>query len=499
MIYATPEPVQAFQERVGQNMESIWSKTVKLPAFDHLPGDRSADVAIIGGGMAGILIAKMLKQRGLDVVVLEARTVASGQTCNTTAKITSQHGLKYDSLIQNFGEKLAWQYAQANETAILEYHRMVEEEQIDCGFQECPAYLYSLLESEPLQREAEAAKRLGIQAVYTEQTALPFAVKGAVRFDHQAQFHPLAFLSGIIHDLTIYEHTRVTSVEADRAITDRGTVKADKIVFATHYPFLNQPGYYFLRMHQERSYVLALKDAVELDGMYIGIDEKEGWSLRNENGLLLFGGGGHRTGENRAGGQYRALRNKAKELWPQAVEVAHWSAQDCMPLDGVPYIGCFSDPTPNWYVATGFQKWGMTSSMTAAMIIADLIMGVENPYAAVFSPQRFTPSASAQSFLEEGKHAVRDLSRRVFAPPRGLAEELPAGHGGVVELDGEKVGVYKDEDGEIFAVSIRCPHLGCQLEWNPDEKSWDCPCHGSRFDYRGNLLDNPAQEGLHHE
>lgn len=480
-------------------MESIWSKTTELPAFDNLPGDRSAEVAVIGGGLAGLLTAKKLKQRGVDVIVIEAETIASGQTRNTTAKITSQHGLKYDSLIQNFGERLAWQYAQANELAISEYRRMIEEEQIDCGFRECPAYLYSLLETEPLRQEAEAAKRLGIKAEYTDKTELPFPVKGAVRFDHQAQFHPLDFIKELVKGLTIYEHTRAITAEAGKIITDQGTVAAKKIVFATHYPFLNQPGYYFLRMHQERSYVLALKNAVRLDGMYYGIDEKEGWSLRNENDLLLFGGGNHRTGENRAGGKYRMLRNKARDLWPNAAEMAHWSAQDCMPLDGVPYIGQFSDPTPNWFVATGFQKWGMTSSMAAAMILTDQILGVNNPYAAVFSPQRFTPSASAQSFLEEGKHAVRDLSRRVFAPPRALAEELPAGHGGVVELDGEKVGVYKDEDGRLYAVSIRCPHLGCQLEWNPDEKSWDCPCHGSRFDYHGNLIDNPAQEGLHHD
>ena len=190
------------------------------------------------------------------------------------------------------------------------------------------------------------------------------------------------------------------------------------------------------------------------------------------------------------------LRRKAKEFYPKSTEAAHWSAQDCMTLDGVPYIGQFSSSTPNWYVATGFGKWGMTSSMVAAMLLCDEITGKQNPYAGIFSPQRFTPTASTKAFLKDSGQAVKGLSRQVFAPPRADIDALPTGHGGVVDCDGEKVGVYKDEHGEVFLVSTRCPHLGCQLEWNPDEKSWDCPCHGSRFDYAGRLIDNPAQQDL---
>jgi len=193
------------------------------------------------------------------------------------------------------------------------------------------------------------------------------------------------------------------------------------------------------------------------------------------------------------------LRKRARELYPESKVTAFWSAQDCMTLDDVPYIGQFSSSTPNWYVATGFKKWGMTSAMVSAMVISDLITEIKNPYAEVFSPQRFTPSASAKTFLEEGLYAVKGLSGRIIAPARADIEELPPGHGGIVECEGEKVGVYKDENQEVYIVSIKCPHLGCQLEFNPDEKSWDCPCHGSRFDFRGNLIDNPAQEDLQHE
>ena len=272
-------------------------------------------------------------------------------------------------------------------------------------------------------------------------------------------------------------------------------MKAKHIVFATHFPFLNMPGFYFARMHQERSYVLALKDAAQLDGMYLGVDG-EALSFRNFEDTLLLGGGSHRTGENSAGGQYAGLRQQAEKLYPGSREITRWSAQDCVTLDGVPYIGPFAAAQPNWYVATGFGKWGMTSSMVAATLIADEISGVENPRAEVFSPLRFTPSASVKSFFLEMGHAVSGLSRQIFTIPEADLADLPLGHGGVLENEGEKVGVYKDEQGAVHLVSTRCSHLGCQLAWNPDEKSWDCPCHGSRFDYQGNLLDNPAQTGL---
>lgn len=479
-------------------MESIWSKTINFEEREALSGDIYTEVVIIGAGMAGILTAYLLSQKGVKSIILEAKRIAGGQTKNTTAKITSQHSLIYDKLIKNFGEDKARQYASANQEAILRYLKIIEQNNIDCNFNQVPSFLYSTKEEEGLIRETEAAKKLGIAAEFTNQTTLPFSIKGAVKFEKQAQFHPLEFVKEIIKSLTIYEHTEVKKVEENRVITDLGIVNAKHIVFATHYPFINMPGYYFLRMHQERSYVITLENASKIEGMYYGIDQ-DGLSFRNFDNQLLLGGGNHRTGKNREGGQYEMLRKRARELYPDSIETAHWSAQDCMTLDDIPYIGQYSSTTPNWYVATGFKKWGMTSSMVSAIIISDQITNIENPNAEIFSPQRFTPSASAKTFLEEGMYAVKGLSGRIFAPPRAAVEKLPIGHGGIVEYNGDKVGVYKDENDEVYVVSIKCPHLGCQLEWNPDEKTWDCPCHGSRFDFRGNLMDNPAQEDLYHE
>ena len=478
-----------------KTMQSLWTATAVLPEYEALNGDRRAEAAVIGAGMAGILTARLLKEAGVDVVVLEADRIGSGQTKNTTAKITSQHGMIYHKLAEVFSAEAAAHYASAQEKAIGEYRRIIAEYEIDCEFAECSAYLYSRKEAGPLLKEAETAKAAGIDAAFTEETELPFPIKGAVRFGGQARFHPLKFLGGTAEGLTIYEHTPVLTVEGNRIKTGRGTVTAEHIIFACHYPFINVPGYYFMRMHQERSYVKALEGASLPEGMYYGIDEG-GLSIRRAGNLLLLGGGSHRTGENREGGRYRWLLEQAREYWPQCRERFRWSAQDCMPLDNIPYIGQFSGDTPNWYVATGFKKWGMTGSMAAAMMLRDAVTGRENPDAELFSPQRFTPSASAVSFVSEGAHAVKNLTRRIFAPPRAETEELPCGHGGVVEYEGEKAGVYKEEDGTLHVVSVKCPHMGCQLEWNSDEKTWDCPCHGSRFDYRGKLLNNPAQEDL---
>lgn len=474
-------------------MSSIWSETCRIPPRESLPGNLETEIAVIGAGMAGILIADALQGAGRRVVVLEARRMGSGQTGNTTAKITSQHGLLYAELVRLSGERKARQYAEANEAAVGACRRLIAERGIDCDFEEQNAYLYG---DDPavLRAEARAAAALGLPARFVEETSLPFPAAGAVQFTGQAQFHPLKFLSGVARGLTVYEDTTVLKVEDNEIITDRGTVRADKVVFACHFPFVNFPGLYFARMHQERSYVLALENAPMMEGMWIGA-EQYSWSFRTYGGLLLLGGAGHRTGENRMGNRYGALRRKAGAWFPGSREVGCWSAQDCVTADSIPYIGRYADSRPDWYVATGFRKWGMTSSMTAAMVLRDLIVEGESPWGEVFDPGRFDLSSVAGTAAEGGQ-AVKGLTKRLFQIPDALARDLREGEGGVVFWKGEKVGVYRDRDGKLYPVDLRCPHLGCQLEWNPDELSWDCPCHGSRFDRYGELISGPAQTGL---
>lgn len=471
---------------------SIWRDTASCSDRASLKGDIQTDVAIIGGGLAGILTAHFLEQAGRNCIVLEAGQIGSGQTGNTTAKVTSQHGLIYKKLIQSAGRKQAQQYADANQEAIERYRILVRKYNIDCEWQERAAYIYTTKDDRSLRDEYRAAAELHLPVALTEKTELPFQVTAALRFAGQASFHPLKFLQKMSGQVTVYEKTKVLRADPHLLMTNRGNVEAEQIVFTGHYPFPLQPGYYFLRMHQERSYVLGLTNVLPLAGMYLGVDENA-FSFRQAGNVLLFGGGGHRTGDGEQGNPYEYLYHKAEQYFPHAKIAYQWSAQDCMTLDGIPYVGRFGKKTEGWFVATGFQKWGMTTSMLSAMILTDLMCGRKNPYAEVFSPQRGNGPAAAKAFLEEGKYAVINLSKEKFTVPKKVLEEIPAGTGGVVEDKGRKIGVYKAEDGEIYAVFVKCPHLGCQLAWNQAEKSWDCPCHGSRYDYKGRLLDGPAQ------
>ncbi|MCX0417657.1 FAD-dependent oxidoreductase [Clostridium perfringens] len=476
-------------------MKSVWSESYKFRKREALNKDIKTDVLVIGAGIAGILTAYMLKQKGRDVVLIDAAEIASGNTKNTTAKITSQHDLIYSKLITEFGEEKARQYAKANELAIKKYKEIIEDKRIECDFEEKPAYVYSLNEVDVLKEEVEAAKKLGIDAEFVQEVNLPFKIKGAVKFNNQAQFNPLKFLRGISNELVIYENTRALEIKENLVVTSGGNITANNIVVATHYPIMNAPGYYFMKMHQERSYVLALENTSEIDGMYIDLN-KEGYSFRTYNNLLLLGGISHRTGENEEGGSYDELRKVAKKLYPKAKEKYYWSAQDCMTIDGIPYIGRYSSETPNIYVATGFNKWGMTSSMVSAMIISDMILEKENDFSEIFSPRRFDLSLSinniANNLIETAKNFI---AQKVYIPSSEI-EHIKNGHGGIIEYNGEKVGVYKNKEGKEFFVSTKCTHLGCQLSWNADELTWDCPCHGSRFDYKGRLIGSPATKDL---
>lgn len=490
------------QERRTE-MESIWRKTeITSRKRDSLIGEIHTEAAVIGGGLSGILTAWFLQSQGVDTVVLEAETIGSGQTENTSAKITSQHNLIYDKLMRTMGTEQAGAYARASQQAIEDYETIIRQKKIDCFFERKPAYLYTRKNDsmkEALEREVRAAECLGIPALFTERPEqeqdLPFSITGAVRFDRQAQFHPLLFLNALAEELTIYEHTRVRSVKKGCLVTDQGKIRADHVIFAGHYPFLLRPGYYFMRMYQERSYCLALEGPKPLEAMYLGADP-DGLSFRSFQNQMILGGGKHRTGENPYGNKYAMLEQKAKEFWPQCKNTARWSAQDCMTLDGIPYIGQFSSNRPNWYVAAGFGKWGMTNAMVSARLISDAVLGKDMGEWKVFSPQRINLTGSASCLIKNTVQAAKGLGKRLFMRPKNALDKLETGHGGIVTVQGKKVGAYKGEDGRVYLVSVTCPHLGCQLEWNPDEKTWDCPCHGSRFTYQGELLDGPAENGV---
>ena len=472
-------------------MQSIWQKDTDLPSREPLKGAIQTDIAVIGAGLTGILTATLLAEKGARVVVLERGTTAGGVTAKTTAKITIQHRLIYDTLIKQMGEDKASLYAKANKQALDRYETMIKEREIDCGFEKMPAYIYSLQDIDKLEKEAAACRSLGIAHLLTDSIELPLKIKGALVYPDQAQFHPLKFIKALADKLTIYENTRVRYID-DRVVhCDNGRVTARAIVMATHYPLQNFPGFYFLRMHQERSYALALENAQTLHGMYID-ENTNGLSFRGYGDTLILGGGAHRTGvwnEDKSG--YAPLRSQAKQLYPESRETAAWSTQDCVTVDSVPFIGRYSPSTPRLYVATGYKKWGMTNAMVAATLLSDRLLGKRNPFSPVFTPRRFTV-AGIPKLAVEGGYAIAGQVSKALHHPFSTLEDLKRGEGGIVQYKGYRVGAYKDNDGQVYLVTTRCPHLGCELKWNPDEKSWDCPCHGSRFDYKGRWLNEPA-------
>ncbi len=428
-------------------MNSIWSENLKSIKNKQLYGDIKTDVLIIGGGITGILCAYMLKKSGIDCVLVEANRICNGITKNTTAKITFQHGIIYSKLIKQFGKEKALLYLRSQKSACEEYKKLCKT--IDCDYETKSSYVYSLNDPAKLQSEVNALNALGVKASLCSTTELPLKIAAAVCVDNQAQFHPLKFAFGISEGLPIYENTKVLELKPNKAVTSHGEISYKKIIVATHFPFINKHGGYFIKMHQHRSYVIALEGAGPIDGMYV--DESDtGLSFRNYGKLLLLGGGAHRTGKK--GGNWTELEKFATINYPKAKVVAKWATQDCMTLDGVPYIGQYSKNTPDMFVATGFNKWGMSSSMVAAMLLTDMVQGKGNPYASVYSP-----------------------TRNIFVPQ--LA-----------------VNTFEALVGVLTPTAPRCPHLGCALKYNPQEHSWDCPCHGSRFTDSGELIDNPATD-----
>lgn len=471
-------------------MSSLWLKDEKI---QERPVTKSLNttVAVIGGGLSGILTAYFLKEQNIPCILVTKNQIGQGQSGNNTGKITAQHGLIYRHIIDVFGIEKAKQYLYANLEAVETYKKLIQTHNIDCDFEEKSAFLYSEESSSELIDEWNSICRLGYSTSFIPQPQLPFPTKGAIRWDNQGQFHPIKFMAWFLDKLDIYTDSTVTDVKGNRLTVNGHSIHADFIVFACHVPF---QGNYFSRMHQSRAYVSAFEHGASLDGMYIGTKESS-LSLRNYKDLTLLCGMDHHSGHLKMGGNFSTLEDTAHRLFPRSKLVCQWSAQDGMSQDTVPFIGRFSTLHPNWYVATGFGKWGISTSMVAGRVISDSICGKDSPYGSVFDPLRF-PLVSFPPLLELGKDSFIGIGKELFDIPNTSVEQLPKGHGGVVLTNEGKMGVYKSECGEIYKVSIRCPHLGCQLTWNPDEKTWDCPCHGSRFSYKGELLDGPALEGI---
>jgi len=491
--------------------QSYWMASTTTTNYPSLNEDLKVDLAIVGGGIAGVLCAYFLGKEGIKIAIIEADRILQGTTGHTTAKITSQHGLIYSKLKTTLGQEIAKQYADANEEAIKMFKKIADENKIECDLKEQSSYIFTLRDGyvDKILDETDTAVSLGLNAAYLEETPLPFKVKAAIRFDNQAQFHPRKFLLALAGKITeagglIFEQSRVVNIdEAGKYVLTAKNgkkVTAEKVIIASHYPVLNKAGMYFSRIYPERSYVIAIKakDAFP-GGMYINAEEpaRSLRSLPTENGeLIIIGGEHHKTGQGEDTiNHYNALVDFANKYFTVEDISYRWSTQDCMTMDSLPFTGRFTSDTPDMFITTGYGKWGMTNSMASAMILRDLIIKGESPWQDAYNPSRVTVAASAKSFVVENLNVAKNLIKgKIQDLPENI--EIKKGEGKIIEADGQRAGAYRDENGKLHIVNTTCTHMGCELNWNSAEKSWDCPCHGSRFTYEGDIIEGPAVEPL---
>lgn len=495
-------------------MSSLWIDSVKhdVRNFPKLQENINVDVCIIGGGITGISTAYLLTKSGLKVCVLEKDKVAHHASGNTTAKITSQHGLFYDYLINTFSSDFAKGYLNANEEAISNIKSIIDNENIDCDFEFQDNYVFTSLseEVEKIKNEVEVVNSLGFNASFTDNIPLPTHILAAIKFPNQAQFNPLKYIYGLCDVITkhggkIYENSKVYDVNGPSngydTFTKDNIVSSKYVVLASHYPIINVPGFYFLKMYQEASYLIGVETSSPLfDGMYINTKSPiTSFRTASYNGkkILLVGGSEHKVGADiDLSNCYSNLENIAKDLYPDCKVLFKWHTQDCISLDKIPYIGEFSNLMPNVYVATGFKKWGMTTSNVAANIICDSILGKKNKYANVFLSTRFKPIKNGTEFTNMLKEVSNSLVIKKFKIPDNSLNSISNDEGAIIEVDGTKIGVYKDLNGKVYAIKPICTHLGCELKFNNLAKTWDCPCHGSRFSYDGKSLYDPSIKDL---
>lgn len=494
-----------------ENPQSYWIESTNLSKFPQLERDLEVEVAIIGGGMTGITTAYNLIKEGFQVAIFEASSVLNGTTGHTTAKVTAQHGVIYDELISHFGEDSAKLYYQANMDAGAFIEDCINLHGIECDYRKENAYIYATSNDQlqKVEKEADAYQKLGIDGGFTKDIPLDLKALGAVVMKNQAQFHPLHYLTRLLEYVKenggeIYENTVATKMDEGDPVTvhfrNGKKVRAKYVISASHFPFHDGQGF-FARLEATRSYILAVKSEKTFPGgVYINA-AKPARSIRsvtiNGEEMLLIAGDNHKTGQGKPEIEhYEALEKFATENFGTKNIMYRWSAQDLATLDKVPYIGRISSGHDNVFVATGFRKWGMTTSTVAALLITNLIIGKSSPYDDLFSPSRFVADPSIKKIVKANANVAANLIGGKLDRPDKEMKDIKDGEGAAITIKGGRAGAYKTESGELFVVDTTCTHMGCEVNWNSGDRTWDCPCHGSRFSYEGEVVEGPAQKPL---
>lgn len=488
---------------------SLWMDTTPETDYPSLEKGLEVDVAIIGAGIAGLTAAALLKAAGKKVAVIEADRVGSGVTGHTTGKVSSLHHLAYTDIAKHHNKETAKIYGQANQAALERVEQFVHEAEIDCDFHREDNY--TLAETDDgyaaAKGEADLAKSLGLPADFVTEVTAPFPVKGAVRFKHQARIHARRYLIGLARTVWgkgsyVFEQTRAVDVDEGEPCvvkTEKGQIKASDVIVATNIPFLDR-GLFFTRAHPHRSYLIAARlKSKPSPGMFITAEQPLHSILPvtvGDTDYLLVGGEGHKAGQGgKISDRYRALEDYARDRFDILSIDYRWATQDPVSVDGLPYVGKINPFAKHLYVATAFRKWGLTNGTAAGMILADTLNGIANPWAKTFDTSRITPLAGGSKFISENLNAgLKFVAQRLKRG--GSLEDLIEGEGKVIRSGGKQIAAYKDEAGNVQAVSAVCTHLQCIVEFNDAEKTWDCPCHGSRFATDGKVIQGPATKDL---
>lgn len=499
-------------EKLPEFTESYWRTAIDFPEYPSLKEDLNVDVVIVGAGITGITTAYLLVNEGLKVAVLEAGIVLNGTTGHTTAKITAQHDLIYDEFIHNIGRSKARLYYEANMEALSFIKKTVDQHKIECDFSTQDAYIYATTEkyAKKIEKESVAYEKLGIEGGLVDTIPFDIDIQNALVMKGQAQFHPTKYLVHLLQLIKgkgglIFEDTTAVNIETGAhptVLTSGGSrVTAKHVIACSHFPFYEGLGLYSTRMYADRSYALAVKTKKKFPGgIYISADEPNR-SLRavtiNGEEMVLIVGENHKTGQGiETMEHYKALEAFGEEVFGLEEIVYRWSAQDLITLDKLPYIGEITKGQPNILIATGYRKWGMSNGTAAALLFKDMIVGKENTFQELYTPSRFYAHPSLKNFFMENVNVVGQLIKGKLDSPKTSPDSLNKGEGAVITLDGHRKGAYKDDEGELHIVDTTCTHIGCEVEWNNGDRTWDCPCHGSRFSHTGEVIEGPAEKPL---